>query len=74
MLKYSNIEEAYTNAKPKSTSVCEYYRAVSRDDGKFDLYTYIDGKRTGSSKIVEYGIVKSLRKDNAVTVEGAWVG
>jgi hypothetical protein len=78
MLSFSKLDKAYKIENVIGEKVLEkesspYYKAIARKDGKFDLYTYKDGKLNDKSITVEYSTVKSLRKDNSVSVQGAWL-
>lgn len=75
-LGFSNIDENGLILPPreKEKGLVTYYKAVARGDGRFDLYSYIDGEWCNNPTIVPYQTVKSLNKDNMVTVEGAWLG
>lgn len=77
-LNFSKIDSAYNNTIlnkiEQKKGVVTYYKAVARKDGRFDLYSYIDGVICNVPNIVSYQTVKSLNKDNMVTIEGAWLG
>jgi hypothetical protein len=75
MLGFSSLEDAYKQPERKvGKPFSSYYKAVARPDGQFDLYNFNGCVKTGEPKVVSYSTVKSLRKDNGCTVEGAWVG
>ena len=80
MLGFSDLDDAYkfkcleTNVDENKKGIVTYYKAVARNDGRFDLYSYIDGIISEKSVIVPHSYVKSLNKDNMVSIEGAWIG